>query len=1392
MAIEKVTQQQRFTNTNVIIGGDSDPLTSGLSVYDKITNTDTISSQGEIYTDKNLIATGNVSATDVSVTGYLYVTGGIVAPGTTTEVSPDKIKISDGSLGDVLKLTEKAGLTAYSPGRVTVEELSSIASLLLDGAVISYDGDKKTFTVKNPEEATTYESSYIKQLAKSTCVSSNNSTTAYKENVGYAATTNDGRVIAWGYIPENIFSKSTTVTPYENIRVPFWAQYDGYTDPLLYGPYGGDILDTLTGTNIVDVYWSSNCAMALLSSADEEYDGSVWVAGKNLAGAGIQTNLNPISLVKTKFDSLLILNNTSTITAQKLILLNAEKDVCGVLKYTPVATQSDIIIDKTNNNILSTDSHFYISTRSVAPTGNGFIARINHFGELVSTHYSAVSSARLCVVSGIAMSYQDKDGKNLLYVCDTSANQSKVKVFDITDNALSAMPLISAIGTGQKTHIDADTEVATPAFKDLRKIAIDPSNQNILYVIDEWKIKRIYRKDNGFYKVNTISDRLGAGEATGEFSIVDGIATAKFSNPQAIAVSNDGKNLFIADMTSKKIQKVNISRNDENNFNASSEYYVDTKIENPASFSSFEGMTKDNNGNLYIADKDNNAIRKLAYDSTNKAYGIVTTYAAASANADTIPLLSNTDVKAKAPAATKLSETSAAKLSAVRFSSPGGIAYAPDENALYVTNKNTYVHGISRIDMSLSSVSIIGSNWAGTATPWTSNAAGVGLGYLSGAGLSGGRAQFFNPINLCYGVSGTDKYIWVVNRGTLSNPGYIDYIKQIKIQGSHNYEITNLTKVNAAPTTTFTLSNSAFANNIYLKTPFAIIYDNVSNSLYFSNFYAVQKINLSDKRVYNVVGSDKIGNLAGAAGNARLGEIKSLAISGDFLYIGDITNKKIWKLEKFRSSLSADRVLTEFLGEAGSPVKFSRNPQSLIIGNEDDFILQDYNQIKRCYYSNGLMTSKILNGVPNNPLYKNTTYSNIDWLPSALFMDSDDRLYYTEQVSDQAGFILDKKLYPYKNMSAGTLGIGVGNNKTTCGFIRVKAEDANGVAKFKKIQMVVDKEPTKSTTKPNSLFAALDTEDSLWLWGYSPDGAFGNGFINEMGPTKIYQFEKNIKDFKITCATSMGGNRTLISLITKDNKMYSAGDNSWGQLGRNTGIRTDPRYLIFRQCKKQIGNTISFVDDAEKLIESTTSGFKNNFYISTLSTVWACGEAVSGQLGRGPLGISAEHVFMEVDNLTNIKQIFGNLGTTDPTGKNGLTVFALKDNGELYSWGWNGNVGEGSTLSNNKSDPVIYTPTNCYNFELKDVVRDAKYVFLNQDFRESSNASYIDNKNNLYIGGKNANVELPDLPTYTSYFRKFNMKNIMPDVCMINNENIVRKSNGTVYTINPFGAKKVF
>jgi len=76
MGIEKVTQQQRFTSPNIVIGGDNIPIDTGLSVYGKITTTDNIRSGNDIHASGNLSTDGTVTANSFVAENGLTVNNG--------------------------------------------------------------------------------------------------------------------------------------------------------------------------------------------------------------------------------------------------------------------------------------------------------------------------------------------------------------------------------------------------------------------------------------------------------------------------------------------------------------------------------------------------------------------------------------------------------------------------------------------------------------------------------------------------------------------------------------------------------------------------------------------------------------------------------------------------------------------------------------------------------------------------------------------------------------------------------------------------------------------------------------------------------------------------------------------------------------------------------------------------------------------------------------------------------------------------------------------------------------------------------------------------------------------------------------------------------------------
>jgi sugar lactone lactonase YvrE len=107
--------------------------------------------------------------------------------------------------------------------------------------------------------------------------------------------------------------------------------------------------------------------------------------------------------------------------------------------------------------------------------------------------------------------------------------------------------------------------------------------------------------------------------AGGTIGYSDGLGTAaKFNNPQGICVDSAG-NLFVADFNNNKIRKVSPT-GDVTTVAGTTTGFADGAA-SAAMFSSPTGITTDQNNNLYVADYNNHRIRKIT------AAGIVSTVA---------------------------------------------------------------------------------------------------------------------------------------------------------------------------------------------------------------------------------------------------------------------------------------------------------------------------------------------------------------------------------------------------------------------------------------------------------------------------------------------------------------------------------------------------------------------------------------------------------------------------------------------------------------------------------------------------------------------------------------------------------------------------------------------
>ncbi|HEY4207282.1 MAG TPA: IPT/TIG domain-containing protein [Puia sp.] len=165
-------------------------------------------------------------------------------------------------------------------------------------------------------------------------------------------------------------------------------------------------------------------------------------------------------------------------------------------------------------------------------------------------------------------------------------------------------------GTGTAGY--ADGAAASAMFKSPFKVAIDNDNNIIIADRDNFKIRKL--TPDGV--VSTIAGST-AGFADGSGS------TAKFAQPLDVAVDALG-NIYVADNTNHRIRKISPSGTVSTLAGSGTAGYADG-TGTDAMFKNPSGLTMDNAGNIIVADRINNLVRKVTPD------GVVTTVAGTTA-----------------------------------------------------------------------------------------------------------------------------------------------------------------------------------------------------------------------------------------------------------------------------------------------------------------------------------------------------------------------------------------------------------------------------------------------------------------------------------------------------------------------------------------------------------------------------------------------------------------------------------------------------------------------------------------------------------------------------------------------------------------------------------------
>ena len=308
----------------------------------------------------------------------------------------------------------------------------------------------------------------------------------------------------------------------------------------------------------------------------------------------------------------------------------------------------------------------------------------------------AATSASLSFPYGVAL-----DGSGNLYIADR--DNHRVRRVDAATGNISTVA-----GTG--TTFSGDGGAATSAsLSSPSGVALDGSGN--LYIVDGSN-NRIRRVDAATGNISTV-----AGTGEGGFGGDGGAAaSAKLRLPEGVALDGSG-NLYIADRSNNRVRRVDASTGNistvagtgEGGFGGDGGAAASAKLRLP------EGVALDGSGNLYIADRSNNRVRRV--DASTGNISTVAGTGTAGFGGD----------------------GGAAASATLNF--PRGVALDGSGN-LYIADRDN--HRVRRVDASTGIISTV----AGTGT------GGLGAGGFGGDGGAATSASLSSPSGVALDGSG--------------------------------------------------------------------------------------------------------------------------------------------------------------------------------------------------------------------------------------------------------------------------------------------------------------------------------------------------------------------------------------------------------------------------------------------------------------------------------------------------------------------------------------------------------------------------------------------------------------------------------------------------------------
>lgn len=244
----------------------------------------------------------------------------------------------------------------------------------------------------------------------------------------------------------------------------------------------------------------------------------------------------------------------------------------------------------------------------------------------------------------------------------------------------------------------------------------------------------------------------------------------------------------------------------------------------------------------------------------------------------------------------------------------------------------------------------------------------------------------------------------------------------------------------------------------------------------------------------------------------------------------------------------------------------------------------------------------------------------------------------------------------------------------------------------------------------------------LYAWGRNNFGQVGNGQITTLEGNTNHPITPYLVTTAPTNLSSVIFNQNHSTLLTNDGKVYTWGDDRFGQLGRGSLGRSS--------CASSTDNCRLDIGEVAGLPKAmmVASGYRHQLVLTEEGSVYAFGQNSNGQLGNGTTANSDIPVKVDFSQTTASKII--------QVVASSNSSYALDDKGQIWAWGLNqyANLGQGTTcLPIDKCVDVTSKPL---------LVKSPEGIKFVEISAGKDHALAIDNNGKLYGWGLNSSSQI--------------------------------------------------